>query len=111
MQALVPTRHAISHGPRNPHMLTLAALITLVLAITFVDFAVGHRRLRFLKDIAPAIDGPPVSIISAARNESRGIEAAVRSLLRLDYPALEIVIVNDRSTDDTGRILERLAGE
>jgi glycosyltransferase involved in cell wall biosynthesis len=50
-----------------------------------------------------------LSIVAAARNEARGIEAAVASLLRLDYPALEIVIVNDRSTDNTGAILERLS--
>jgi glycosyltransferase involved in cell wall biosynthesis len=52
-----------------------------------------------------------VSIVAAARNEARGIEAAVRSLLRLDYSSLEIVIVNDRSTDDTGEIVRRLAIE
>jgi glycosyltransferase involved in cell wall biosynthesis len=31
------------------------------------------------------------------------------SLLRLDYPAFEIIVVNDRSTDETGAILERMA--
>jgi glycosyltransferase involved in cell wall biosynthesis len=50
-----------------------------------------------------------VSNIAPARNEARGIEAAVLSLLRLDYPALEIVVVNDRSTDETGAILRQLA--
>ena len=58
----------------------LAALTTLVLAAVFFDFAIGYRRVRFLKDIPPAPNGPPLSIISAARNEARGIEAAVRSL-------------------------------
>ena len=89
-------------------MLMLAALITLVLTGLLADFATGHRRLRFLKDIPPAPAGPTLSIVTAARNEARGIEAAVKSLLRLDYPGLEIVIVNDRSEDDTGAILQRL---
>jgi cellulose synthase/poly-beta-1,6-N-acetylglucosamine synthase-like glycosyltransferase len=90
-------------------LLLLAAFTTLLIAGLFVDFAIGHRRLRFLKDVAPAQTGPPLSVLAAARNEARGIEAAATSLLRLDYPALEIVIVNDRSTDETGAILERLS--
>jgi len=54
---------------------------------------------------------PSVSLIAAARNEERNIERAVRSLALLDYPNLEITLVNDRSTDRTGDILARLAAE
>ena len=90
-------------------LLVLAAVTTLLLTGLFIDFAMGRGQVRVLKDVRPAQTGPPLSIIAAARNEARGIEAAVASLLRLDYPALEIVIVNDRSTDDTGAILERLS--
>jgi glycosyltransferase involved in cell wall biosynthesis len=95
--------------PLDLALLLLAAIITLGLAASFVDFAAGHGRLRFLKDVTPAPAGPPVSLIAAARNEASNIEAAVTSLLRLDYPALEIIVVNDRSTDETGAILKRLA--
>lgn len=52
---------------------------------------------------------PAVTIIAPARNEQAGIEEAARSLAALDYPALEVIIVNDHSTDDTPRILDRLA--
>jgi glycosyltransferase involved in cell wall biosynthesis len=87
----------------------LAAVTTLLLTGLFIDFAMGRGQVRVLKDVTPAPTGPALSIVAAARNEARGIEAAVASLLRLDYPSLEIVIVNDRSTDDTGAILERLS--
>jgi len=54
---------------------------------------------------------PRVSIVVAARNEERNIEEGIRSLLALDYPDLQITVVNDRSTDGTAAILARVAAE
>jgi cellulose synthase/poly-beta-1,6-N-acetylglucosamine synthase-like glycosyltransferase len=45
---------------------------------------------------------PRVSLVVPARNEEAEIEAALRSKLADDYPALEVVFVDDRSTDATG---------
>lgn len=44
---------------------------------------------------------PPVTIIVPAYNEGPVIQSAIRSLLDLDYPAYEILVVDDGSTDDT----------
>lgn len=54
---------------------------------------------------------PPLTIVVPARNEEAEIEPALRSLLQLNYPQLQIVAVNDRSTDQTGAIMDRLAAE
>jgi cellulose synthase/poly-beta-1,6-N-acetylglucosamine synthase-like glycosyltransferase/peptidoglycan/xylan/chitin deacetylase (PgdA/CDA1 family) len=50
----------------------------------------------------------PVSVIVPAYNEKEGIEAAVRSLAGGDYPEIEVVVVDDGSTDGTAGIVERL---
>ena len=52
---------------------------------------------------------PPVSVVIPARNEERNLEQALESVLALDYPDLEIIVVNDRSTDRTEAILEKMA--
>lgn len=52
---------------------------------------------------------PSLSVIVPACNEADTIVAALGSLLRVDYPSLEIVLINDRSTDATGDLMESLS--
>lgn len=65
----------------------------------------------FLSDqkTSDPIKWPRVSIVVAARNEAEEIESAIRSLLKLDYPFFEVIVVNDRSTDQTPDILKELS--
>lgn len=93
-------------------MLTLSlALFALVAWILMAHLVFqAQRHLLFLKDLDPLAPSacPPLSIIVPARNEERHVEEAIRSLLNQDYPAIECIVVDDRSTDQTGAILERL---
>lgn len=53
---------------------------------------------------------PTVSVIVAARNEEESIEQCVSSLIKLEYPRdkLQIIVVNDNSTDNTAAIVQKL---
>lgn len=51
---------------------------------------------------------PRVSIVVPARNEAEHIQTALMSLLQLDYPDYEVIAVDDRSEDATGKILDHL---
>ena len=50
---------------------------------------------------------PSITIIAPAYNESVTIAASLRSILTLSYPSLEVVVVNDGSTDATLETLQR----
>ena len=78
-----------------------------------VYLLVGGRALRGLGSVKPRPDDalPSVTIVSTARDEAARVENAARSLLAQDYPNVEIIIVDDRSTDGTGAILDRLGAE
>jgi glycosyltransferase involved in cell wall biosynthesis len=85
--------------------------ICLLSLIFLIEIVLGVRQLKFLRDVPAnlAAAPPKVSIIVCALNEADTIEPALRSLLTLDYPNLEIIAINDRSTDGTPDILDRMA--
>lgn len=72
---------------------------------------VRTARSRSLADVSaePETSAPLVSVIVPARNEARNIDRCVRSLLATRYPAVEVIVVDDHSTDATSD-LARAAG-
>lgn len=86
----------------------IGSLYWLAKAILAVRAIRATPVLANVKLPAPAA-WPRVSIIIPACNEAATIESAVRSQLSQDYPDLEFVLINDRSADATGEIIERLA--
>jgi chlorobactene glucosyltransferase len=89
-----------------------AGIEAVFLALVLANLALLPRLPRRALSAALAAPvAPSVSIVVPARNEERDVEASVRSYLAQDHPDLEVVVVDDRSTDATPVILERLARE
>src|SRR5690606_5030460 len=97
-------------GGMNDIQFYVALATALFSAGVWLTLFVGVRFIDWLRDVEVPADfaWPRVSIIVPARNEEREIEAALQSVLHLDYPDYEVMVVNDRSTDGTGAILERM---
>jgi biofilm PGA synthesis N-glycosyltransferase PgaC len=100
---------ALLVGPDIQALLVRAVLVTLVifLIILFLRYFallwfayMGHAERNVL-GTRKHHEMPPVSILVPAYNEGPLMTRAVQSLLDLDYPEYEVVVVDDGSTDDT----------
>ncbi|HJR81886.1 MAG TPA: glycosyltransferase [Anaerolineales bacterium] len=60
---------------------------------------------------APPRKAPLISVCIPARNEERNIRRCVEAMLAQDYPNLEVIVLNDRSTDSTPQILRQLSAQ
>jgi len=90
-------------------------LLALIWIVPVIESAIHLHRIA---DITQPPWNPPqdtplsfLTIVVPARNEAAEIESALRSLLALDYPGVEVIAIDDRSTDETGRIMDRLSTE
>ena len=90
-------------------MLIIMTLIAAVWVVRHIHISIVNRRGPFIrKGISPAsIENPPfVSIIVPARNEEHNIVKCLESIFAQDYPRLEVLVVNDRSQDETASAVE-----
>lgn len=79
----------------------LAYLVMLIVALktsALHQRMLESHRLQWFKDTPMT---PPITIIAPAHNEEASIRVAISNFLELDYPQLEVIVVNDGSTDRT----------
>jgi cellulose synthase/poly-beta-1,6-N-acetylglucosamine synthase-like glycosyltransferase len=99
-------------------MTLVIEIIAWLVAVTWIwkvtSAAFGLPRIPNLllprHNIAPA-GNPSITVIVPARNEAADIVATLHSLLAQDYANLQIIAVDDRSTDQTGDLIDTIAGD
>jgi len=72
----------------------------------------GHRKMLLLRRPVPPMkagQAPSVTILIPAKDEGERIRACIDSALAQDYPNFNVVAINDRSTDNTGAVMDEIA--
>jgi len=88
-------------------VLPLLTVLALIRTAVVIWFARRHNR----RIEASSVDSnftPTVSIVVPAYNEQVGIARAVRSLAASDYPNVDVIVVDDGSTDNTAKVVSAL---
>lgn len=91
-------------------LIWILTLLSLAAVLVFAALTSLFLRRRQVLQPAPAppANAPLISMIVPARNEAANVERCVRSLLAQNYPHVEVVAVDDASTDATPAILARI---
>jgi len=89
--------------------IALAILPWLLIALVIAWRGRGSRHLDAESDVPP-IPAPHVSVIIPARDEAHNIARCLRSVLASTYRELDVVVVDDQSTDGTGDLARAAAG-
>ena len=95
----------------NTFLFWLAVTTAASFLLVAAELVRGRGKLRYLSavDPLPGAELPLVSVVVAARDEERNVEVAMGSILAQDLAQMELVVVDDRSADRTGEILDRMA--
>lgn len=86
--------------------LGLAQMLLFVLSARALQATKVHRFIDVGTDLLDPHTLPEVALIVPAFNEEATIVQSVKALLQIDYPSLQIIVVNDGSRDDTLRVLQ-----
>ncbi|MHB1346868.1 MAG: glycosyltransferase family 2 protein [Candidatus Humimicrobiaceae bacterium] len=86
-----------------------------MLCVLLVNFLINqfiYKDISRFKLSEKIIKNPPlVSVLIPARNEQSNIEKCIRAFLKQNYPNLEILVLDDNSTDNTYDIVKKISGK
>ena len=92
--------------------LRIYAIAMLVLGIyAFLTTVLNIRYFRSFDKTHKPEGNPLISVVVPARNEENNIARLIKSLQKQSYRNIEILVINDQSTDRTQEILDTLSKE
>ncbi|MGF2385234.1 glycosyltransferase [Lentilactobacillus otakiensis] len=83
-------------------------IVSTVWIVGSIFFAIQQRRVP-LNNVHAGKPDALVSILIPAHNEEETLDKVVESVARLTYAKLELILINDGSTDQTVRVMHQLA--
>ena len=89
-------------------LLGLNGLIVLRWFLAHIEYRVPEAPLVPVDTVDPAVSAARASVIVAAHNEAAGIARCLEKILAQECASFEVIVANDRSTDDTGRIVRAM---
>ena len=93
-------------------MLTVLFILGILVWMAFlVDAMIGLKNIDSLEIEEGLENGSLLSVIVAARNEEMHIKESIQSQLKQTYKNVEWILINDRSIDRTGYIMDELSNE
>lgn len=99
------------------YMDTPCAFITILVFMTlytaYMQIAYKHRIRKQKKHPVEKNYNfkPYVSILIPAHNEAVVIDKTIENITKIDYPLYELIIIDDRSTDNTAEVLEKICSK
>ena len=93
-----------------PLLYTLLSSLIFVAALLILTWLHTQARMDLVTKPVPAPPGGPlISVLIPARNEARNIRRCLQAVLAQDYPNFEVIVVDDRSSDETPAFLAGLS--
>lgn len=91
------------------YLALFSAVMFIIGVYSFIATLLNLRHFRKLGNVKDETDGPLISVIIPARNEENSLGRLLESMIGQSYRNLEILVINDQSTDRTGEIIEEYA--
>ena len=91
------------------HLLFLVAIALGLARVAFLCILGLIHKWRELRRTPPTLsaDAPLLSVLIPAHNEAKVIVASIHRILRSNYPKLEVIVIDDGSTDETSAVVSQ----